>query len=166
MYSIEQDLVTYCERFLRVIKAGFGQDKQVCAMIFHEQTETPLPIRLVAISLNKPNSKAVEISPISSFDLVNRLQDLKRLCPEWQDIGIEEAFYQEENYLYDSVELNGVRIPTVFFVKPDNPFYWTPSIASQDANQVAADIFEAGIGTGSQNSTGMEQTEQTPPRKS
>lgn len=163
MYSIEQEIVAYCEQFLRVLKAGFGQDKQVCATIFQEQTETLLPIRLVAISFNKPNSKAVEVSSISFFDLTNRLQDLKKLESEWDDVGIEDAFYQEENYFYDSVELNGVKIPTVFLVKPDKSCYWTLSSASKDANQVAADIFEAGVRAGSQSSIGMEQTEQAAP---
>ncbi|HLO48757.1 MAG TPA: hypothetical protein VK211_10120 [Kamptonema sp.] len=144
MYLTAPELTAYCERFLQVIKAGFGQDKQVCATIFQEQTRTPLPVRLVAIYLNKPNSEPIELHPISSFDLINSLKILKELEPEWENVEIEDAFYREEAYFYDSVELNGVKIPTVFFVKPDNPCYWVPSVASEDANQVAADIFEAG----------------------
>lgn len=145
--STEPELTTYCKQFLRVLKAGFGQDKQVCATIFQEQAETPLPIRLVAIYLNKPGSEVVEINFVNTPNLINRLQVLKELCPEWKDVEIEDAFYQEESYFYDSVELNGVRIPTVFLVKPNKSYYWIPSMASEDANQVAADIFEAGIRT-------------------
>ena len=144
---IEPELTAYCERFLRVLKAGFGQGKQVCATIFQEQSETPLPIRLVAIYLNKPDSDAVEIKFISSLDLINRLQGLKKLCPEWEGIEIKDAFYEEESCFYDSVELNKVKIPTVFLVKPDEMCHWVLSTASEDANQVAADIFEAGSRT-------------------
>lgn len=147
MRLIESELIAYCEQFLRVIKAGFGQDKQVCATIFQEQTETPLSIRLIAIYLNKPSSRDVESEFISSVDLIGYLQNFKKLCPEWKQLSIEDVFYQEDLLLYDSVELNGVKIPTVFFVKPDKSYYWTLASASEDANQVAADIFEAGIST-------------------
>ena len=50
----EQELTDYCECFFRVIKAGFGQDKDVCATIFQEPDNSYLPIRLVAIHLNQP----------------------------------------------------------------------------------------------------------------
>ncbi|MDD1414713.1 N-6 DNA methylase [Dolichospermum sp. ST_con] len=138
--NTEPELTAYCEYFLRVLKAGFGQDKQVCATIFQEQTKTLLPIRLVAIYLNKPDSEGVHIKSIDSPDLMECLENLNKLYLERgsrEDGGI---FYQRVARIYDSVELNGVKIPTIYLIKPDKIRYWTRSMALRDADEVAADI--------------------------
>ena len=138
--NTEPELTAYCEYFLRVLKAGFGQDKQVCATIFQEQTNTLLPIRLVAIYLNKPDSEGVHIKPIDSPDLMERLENLNKLYLERGSIEDGGIFYQRVARIYDSVELNGVKIPTIYLIKPDKIRYWTRSMALRDADEVAADI--------------------------
>jgi hypothetical protein len=138
--NTEPELTAYCEYFLRVLKAGFGQDKQVCATIFQEQTKTLLPIRLVAIHLNKPDSEGVHIKPIDSPDLMERLENLNKLYLERGSIEDGGIFYQRVARIYDSVELNGVKIPTIYLIKPDKIRYWTRSMALRDADEVAADI--------------------------
>lgn len=136
----EPELTAYCEYFLRVLKAGFGQDKQVCATIFQEQTKTLLPIRLVAIYLNKPDSEGVHIKPIDSPDLMKCLENLNKLYLERGSIEDGGIFYQRVARIYDSVDLNGVKIPTIYLIKPDKIRYWTRSMALRDADEVAADI--------------------------
>jgi hypothetical protein len=138
--NTEPELTAYCEYFLRVLKAGFGQDKQVCATIFQEQTNTLLPIRLVAIYFNKPDSEGVHIKPIDSPDLMERLENLNKLYLERGSIEDGGIFYQRVARIYDSVELNGVKIPTIYLIKPDKIRYWTRSMALRDADEVAADI--------------------------
>lgn len=138
--NTEPELTAYCEYFLRVLKAGFGQDKQVCATIFQEQTKTLLPIRLVAIHLNKPDSEGVHIKTIDSPDLMERLESLNKLYLERGSIEDGGIFYQRVARIYDSVELNGVKIPTIYLIKPDKIRYWTRSMALRDADEVAADI--------------------------
>ncbi|WP_413175236.1 class I SAM-dependent DNA methyltransferase [Anabaena azotica] len=138
--NTEPELTAYCEYFLRVLKAGFGQDKQVCATIFQEQTNTLLPIRLVAIHLNKPDSEGVHIKPIDSPDLMKRLENLNKLYLERGSIEDGGIFYQRVARIYDSVQLNGVKIPTIYLIKPDKIRYWTRSMALRDADEVAADI--------------------------
>ncbi|MEG3900918.1 N-6 DNA methylase [Microcoleus sp. B4-C5] len=136
----EPELTAYCEYFLRVIKAGFGQDKQVCATIFQEITNTLLPIRLVAIYLNRPDCEGVHIEPIDSPDLLELLQKLNQLYLKRGNIEDGSIFYQRVARIYDSVELSGVKIPTIYLIKPDKIRYWTRSMALRDADQVAADI--------------------------
>ena len=138
--NTEPELTAYCEYFLRVLKAGFGQDKQVCATIFQEQTKTLLPVRLVAIYLNKPDSEGVHIKTIDSPDLMERLESLNKLYLERGSIEDGDIFYQRVARIYDSVELNGVKIPTIYLIKPDKIRYWTRSMALRDADEVAADI--------------------------
>jgi hypothetical protein len=138
--NTEPELTAYCEYFLRVLKAGFGQDKQVCATIFQEQTKNLFPVRLVAIYLNKPDSEGVHIKTIDSPYLMEILENLNKLYLERGSIEDGGIFYQRVARIYDSVELNGVKIPTIYLIKPDKIRYWTRSMALRDADEVAADI--------------------------
>ncbi|MEH2334236.1 MAG: N-6 DNA methylase [Nostoc sp.] len=138
--NIEPELKAYCEYFLRVLKAGFGKDKQVCATIFQEQTSTRLPVRLVAIHLNRPDYQGVHIEAIDSPNLLEQLENLNQLCLDrgaTEDGGI---FYQRVARVYDSMQLNGLKVPTIYLIKPDKIRYWTRSMALRDADEVAADI--------------------------
>ena len=69
----------YCEYFMRVIKAGFGQNKEICATIFQELTDDYLPVRLVAIYLNKSIHNGIKVETINSQDLLDRLHQLRDL---------------------------------------------------------------------------------------
>ncbi|BAY21182.1 hypothetical protein NIES2100_09310 [Calothrix sp. NIES-2100] len=136
----EPVLTAYCEYFLRVLQAGFGQDKQVCTTIFQEITNNSLPVRLVAIYLNRPDCHGVHIEPIDSPDLMERLENLNKLYMKRGSIEDGGIFYQRVARIYDSVQLNGVNIPTIYLIKPDKIRYWTRSMALRDADEVAADI--------------------------
>ncbi|MDZ8262639.1 HsdM family class I SAM-dependent methyltransferase [Nostoc sp. ChiQUE01b] len=138
--NTEPELTMYCEYFLRVLKAGFGQDKQICATIFQEQTNAKLPVRLVAIYLNRSDYQSVHIESIDSHDLLELLEKLNDLSLQkghTEDGGI---FYQRVARIYDSVQLNGLKIPTIYLIKPDKIRYWTRSMALRDADEVATDI--------------------------
>ena len=50
--DLEPELRLYCDFFVRVLKAGFGKEKRIKARIFQEETDDPLPVRLVAFHLN------------------------------------------------------------------------------------------------------------------
>lgn len=135
---IEPELQAYCEYFMRVLKAGFGQDKQISAAIFQEQTLPNLPVRLVAFYLNRPVYEGIKIESIGSPTLLKRLDMLNKA---FIDQGHKEGiFYQRVARVYTSAQINGERVPTIYFVKPDKIRYWTRSMALRDADEVAADI--------------------------
>lgn len=136
----EPILTEYCEYFLRVIKAGFGSDKNICATIFQEQTQAILPIRLVVIYLNRSDREGVEIEPIQSLALMAELEKLNQLFVRGENAENGNIFYQRTAKIYDSVRLKGESIPTIYFVKPDKIRYWTRSMALRDADEVAADL--------------------------
>jgi hypothetical protein len=132
----EPDLRKYCEYFLRVLKAGFGQDKRIGATIFQEFNALHLPVRLIGIHFDSPNRAGINIESIDSPELLERLQELnqkflKRSGPETGGI-----FYQRVVRMYDTFEA----VPTVYLIKPDQIRYWTRSMALRDADEVAADI--------------------------
>ena len=136
----ELELKEYCEYFLRVIKAGFGKDKKVCATIFQEETNNYLPIRLVAIYLNKSIYDGIKIEPINSQDLLNLLEKLNKLFMAQPSSDNGGIFYQRVARIYTSTTWNGEQVPTVYLVKPDKIRYWTRSMALRDADEVSADI--------------------------
>ncbi|MFN6065912.1 MAG: SAM-dependent DNA methyltransferase, partial [Pseudanabaena sp.] len=100
----ERELKEYCDYFLRVIKAGFGEDKEVCATIFQESTNDYLPIRLVAIYLNKSIHDGIKVETINSQDLLNQLNQLNNLFIEKSNSHTGGIFYQRVVRLYDSTE--------------------------------------------------------------
>ncbi|MEQ8752759.1 MAG: N-6 DNA methylase [Coleofasciculus sp. G1-WW12-02] len=136
----ESVLTEYCEYFLRVLKAGFGQDKNVCATIFQEHNTAHLPIRLVAIHLKGAGTEGVQIEPIDSSTLLEQLKRLDKLFLDKANQEEGGIFYQRVARIYDSVQLNGQTIPTIYLIKPDKIRYWTRSMALRDADEVAADI--------------------------
>jgi len=144
--AVEPDLRVYCQGFLRVLRAGFGSEKNVCATVFHEVPEysglpniRELPVRMVAIHFDRMDGEEVQISDMTdSFSLWQRLQELN----EKYIRGQNTTGYQSQRVVrvYDAVRHNGRSIPTVYLVKPDQLRYWTRSVALRDADDVAADI--------------------------
>ncbi|MCP4696939.1 MAG: N-6 DNA methylase [Gammaproteobacteria bacterium] len=134
----ENDLVRYCEWFLRVLKAAFGPDKPVCATVFEELDSRNLPVRLAAIHLNWPGCSSVKTEKFAKDQLAEQLLALQ------SPLGMQ----QEENSIsfrrivriFDTLEQSGVKVPTVFIAKPDEARYWTRSMAMRDADEIALEI--------------------------
>lgn len=136
----EPEISLYCKYFMRVIRAGFGQDKEICATIFQESNNTYLPMRLVAIYLNKSIHDGISVETINSPVLLDRLNQLNNLFMEQDSSDTGGIFYQRVARVYASTEWHGEQIPTVYLIKPDKVRYWTRSMALRDADEVSADI--------------------------
>jgi len=137
----ERVLMAYCDYFTRVLRAAFGEDKQVSATIFTEGTEGFLPVRLVAIHLEPPGKPFVRVEAIDSPRLIEQLEKLNKKylkCPEGAGRG--GIFYQRVARVYDTMSIGKRQVPTVFVVKPDQVRYWTRSMALRDADEVSGDI--------------------------
>lgn len=137
----EDVLEEYCCYFKRVLNAGFGEDKNISVTIFTESEDSSLPVRLVAIHLESPENSSIKIEPITSLKLLDRLKelDVKYLDSEDKRKG-GGIFYRRVARIYDTVEIAGRKVPTIYLVKPDKVRYWTRSMALRDADEVAADI--------------------------
>jgi len=137
----ERVLMEYCDYFTRVLRAGFGEDKQVSATIFTEGSKGFLPVRLVGIHLETPGKPFVRVEAIDSPQLIERLEKLNRKYLESPDrAGHGGIFYRRVARVYDTAPIGGRQVPTVFIVKPDQVRYWTRSMALRDADEVAGDI--------------------------
>jgi hypothetical protein len=133
----EPDLQRYCEIVLRVLKAAYGQDKAIGAVIFSESAQTRLPVRLVAIYLNDPAINSVRIALLQSLDLQRRLLQVYNLA---QDAQGEPVAYQRCVRTYDTARTEVNTSLIVHIVKPDQMRYWTRSMALRDADEIAADM--------------------------
>jgi hypothetical protein len=136
----EPQLSEYCHYFLRVLRAGFGQDKTVCATLFQDTADSPLPVRLVAIHLDWPRDEEIVVEPIDSADLCDRLMALDERWLQAGDKNRGGIFYQRVAMVYSEYRYKGRSIPTVYIIKPDRIRYWTRSAALRDADEVAADV--------------------------
>jgi len=130
----EPDLRRYCEYFIRVLKAGFGSDKEVAATIFHENGK--LPYRLVAFHLNKGASEAIRIHNMDDRELLDELETLNSTWLAQRKAKSGSIYSQRVARIY--ADVNGT--PTIYIVKPDAYRYWTRSMGLHDADEVAADF--------------------------
>jgi hypothetical protein len=132
----EPQLRRYCEYFIRVLKAGFGQTKDISATIFHEAGNDLLPYRLIAFALNQPSDEQITIEALDASKLLTELDTLNKTWLRQQNAPVDSIYYQRVARVYDK---RGSTL-TVFMLKPDANRYWTRSMALHDADEVAADF--------------------------
>lgn len=137
----KSELHDYCDWFLQVLCAGFGEDKAICATIFEESSNLQqlLPIRLVAIHLDWPGRKSITVETLEGGQLTERLRRVHSLLMEDSDQVIS---FRRIARVFDVLEDKGKRIPTIFIAKLDQARYWSRSIALRDADEVSQEIMQ------------------------
>ena len=129
----EDHLTSYCDHVVRVLKAGFGRDKEVAATIFSSASEH-IPFRLVAFELTKSKKSGIQVQEARSSELLNQLSELANGF----DSKGGSLFHQRVARIYDVVN----DTPTIFIVKPDEKRFWTRSIGLDDGDKIALDLFQ------------------------
>ncbi len=133
----EPELRIYCEYFTRVLKAGFGEDKQITATVFQERTGSKhLPYRLVAFELNHASDERFQVRSLDVSDLLTELEVLNQTWLSSPGKASGSIYYQRVARIYDYRK----DVPTIFILKPDAYRYWTRSMGLHDADEVAADF--------------------------
>ena len=130
---------SYCQWFLRVVKAGFGAEKDVCATVFVEDNLNFLPVRVVAFhfELYRPGEIMHQ-----QFGGGRFAEQLDRISPALLRDCQEKVGYQRIARVFDVWQMEGKSVPTVLLVKPDEVRYWTRSIAMRDADDVSLTILK------------------------
>ena len=128
----EAHLRAYCTYFLRVLRAGFGADRPVSATVFRCRT-TPIPYRLIAVTLGAEAVDPIEVKDVSSAALLRQLDHVGRSAGDRNAVNLGHHFVR----IYELV--NG--LPTIFLLKPDQKRLWTRSMGLHDADEVALDLF-------------------------
>ncbi len=132
----EPQLRQYCEYFIRVLKAGFGRDKQISATIFQERRSDLLPFRLVAFQFDQVATPSVRVESLDTPDLLTELESLNKKWLKNRKAKSGNVYYQRVARIYASQG----KAPTAFIIKPDACRYWTRSMGMHDADEVAADL--------------------------
>ncbi len=125
-------LRSYCKYFLRVLKAGFGNERQVSATVFRCLSES-MPYRLVAFALGGIADNEIELKNIESTALLKELEQLNRKAID-QSNG---TYNQRVARIYEVRD----RVPIVFIIKPNQKRFWTRSMGLHDGDEVALDLF-------------------------
>lgn len=133
-------LTSYCDYFLKVLQAGFGNNKSISATIYQVKGSEPPPYCLVAFHLNWYGRNPIVVESIDDTKLLHQLYDLDDV---WHTSHADEGsiFYQRVGRVYQTLSIgNGRMVPTVYVIKPNLVRYWTRSAALRDADEVATDI--------------------------
>lgn len=130
--SDEAHLRAYCEYFMRVLKAGFGDDKAVAATIYRTEKDA-IPYRLVAFALVSGAEASVTVATVKSEALLAQLENL--------DLKETATSGSILNQIVARVYDVGSGTPTIFMVKPDKKRFWTRSMGLHDGDEVALDLF-------------------------
>lgn len=133
--SDEPHLRAYCDYVMRVLKAGFGQEKSITATIF-QSSQDALPFRLVAFELGGGGDREIEIEEIKTAALLEEMERLDE-APSSSGKNRRGIYHQRVARIYD-----GQRgTPTIFVVKPDMARYWTRTAGLSDGDEIALDLF-------------------------
>jgi len=136
----ESFLRRYCEQCFRVLKGGFGADKRISATVFSEAEQPYLSTRLVSIHLDDHADGEIRVQRISSTDLRDRLAELDEILSGRNGGPSSGALHIRTARVYDHVQQQNRRVPTVYLLKPDRRRYWTRSASMRDADAIAGDI--------------------------
>ena len=108
----------YCRYFIDVLRAGFGDDKAVCATVYQETDKRYLPVRLVAVHLDWPGQELVRSVEISNGALRNELDRLANKL-RMEEANANGIYQGRSARIYSSVQSGEGKasIPTIFLVK-------------------------------------------------
>lgn len=134
--ATREELVSYCECFLRVLD---GVGASTCAAVFQRSASQNLPVDLVAVYLDHAATPSVRLEGVDDENLWNRLDELNRLYLSRQPTGAGGVFFQRTARVYDTPTIDGARVPAVYIIKPRAARYWTRTMALRDADEVVAD---------------------------
>ena len=127
--------------FTAFTKAGFGEDKPICATIFTTDSDINVPYCIVAIHLDWSRESPISYEYLQKEELLLKLADLDLV---FQKQRSDTIYYRRVCKVYWNTQVpdHGVErnIPTVFLIKPNQIRYWTRSMALRDADEVAGDI--------------------------
>lgn len=146
------ELHDYADFIIKTLRATFGKSKAVRVTIFDEEVgEALLPLRMVAIHLDRPNQrKLIKHEVVSSKNLLGEMSDFfkKRLgirSRADEPLTVAGIGFQRVARLFIThTDEDGAKVPTVLMLKPDQRRYWTRSQAMRDADELALAIQSAG----------------------
>jgi hypothetical protein len=133
------ELRLFAEYVIRVLGAAFGERFQSSATLFAESDgQTPLAVRMLAIHLAHTQEQGIRTIRVSPGQLYERLREFEIRSKQEDAAGL--SFVPKAVRLYDFVDRDGARVPTVFLIRPDEVRFWTRAEALQEGDEIARDL--------------------------
>jgi hypothetical protein len=133
------ELRVFAEYVMRVLGAAFGAQFQSSATLFVESDEqAPLAVRMIAIHLARGQEQGIRTIRASHGQLYEQLREFEGRSKQQEAAGL--SFVPKAARLYDFVDQEGARIPTVFLIRPDEVRFWTRAEALQEGDEIARDL--------------------------
>lgn len=152
--NTDENLATYCDWFLRVLEAGFGSDKAICATIYRPINPGTSSFCMVGVHFGWQGCEHIHYKDLTDGNLLRVLDQCTQ--DNWQNgtsIKREAIYYHRVSRIYQNLSVTDDKkernIPTVFLIKPNQIRYWSRSTALRDADNVSADIMKYGSPGGS-----------------
>jgi hypothetical protein len=142
----EPELVAYCDFVGRGLREIYGSKKVIGSTILQEaKGGGRWPLRVVAIHLG-PDSP-VGVANIERVDSTAFLEQLMKLSHvlKGAEAWNRKLFIHRTCRIHAEIQLGRRKVPTVFFIKPDQKRYWTRTTALHDANAIAGEMWKHGI---------------------
>jgi hypothetical protein len=105
----------------------YGNDKKMCVSIFSGSHTKNSSLTILALHFNISND--AEIRYLNVPDVYNIISSFS--ATEKASIA-----YKRMARIYSKYEC----VPTIFLVKPNNPIYWTRSVALRDSEAIISDF--------------------------
>jgi len=137
----EDTLGLYAQWFLKVLAAGFGDERALSATIFISDGTTPLPFCIVGIHLDSLSQNQIRPQPI---DRDSWVKNIKELDDDFRKQTGSSLYHRRVARVYVNYRMEGDpgerTVLSVFLVKPNQIRYWTRSAALRDADAVSCDL--------------------------
>ncbi|HEY3847438.1 MAG TPA: N-6 DNA methylase [Acetobacteraceae bacterium] len=131
-------LEAYCDFFLRVLESSSDGSLSPRAVIYEPRSEED-PVRLAAIYLHRgPSRGRVEVDRLGQGALSRSLAEIS------EALSLRGTRRGATATVFDVANVDGVRVPAVHLLKPNEARFWTRTRALADADEFVA----AGLSTG------------------
>jgi len=128
-------LDAYAHTFRKVLQATFGDERPVCATVYHAPGPDLLPVQLIAIHLDWRDRPPVQRETITTPALLEKLREChdRVLQAPTGTIGFQRIVEVLSTHQTDQGP-----VPTLFLIKPAQRRYWLRSLAMRDADRLGA----------------------------
>ena len=108
------ELEVYAEYFLKVLRAGFGEEKRLSCVAFVEPIDQQrLPVRLLAVYLDSPLDEPYNTKEMQGAELYSRLTSFYSSLMRLDSSNAGGILFQRIARIYDVTDIAGAKAPTV-----------------------------------------------------
>ncbi|MCK8502586.1 N-6 DNA methylase [Myxococcus fulvus] len=134
----QPDLHAYSNQLIRALEQA-GLPATAVILELDKKEDSQLPLCVVVLYLRRLPGQSVRVERVTDDEFRSRLAALDQQLLRTTPGGSGGVLFRRVARIYDVVLLNRVRVPAVYFVKPNRRDCWTRSAALEDSDSLVAD---------------------------